>query len=107
MREREREQRRKRVFHFDPHLKRMTTLDEEPGGSLWYHAKGAPVELLDRCMAVIGADGTEVKLGDAERQQAQEAFERYAAQGLRVLGFSRAVPWHTSRTAAGRRSSRR
>jgi magnesium-transporting ATPase (P-type) len=38
--ERERDTRRKRVFHFDPHLKRMTTLDEEPGGELWYHASG-------------------------------------------------------------------
>jgi magnesium-transporting ATPase (P-type) len=30
----DRDARRKRVFHFDPHLKRMTTLDEEPGGEL-------------------------------------------------------------------------
>ena len=44
--------RRKRVFHFDPHLKRMTTLDEEPDGALWYHAKGAPLELLERCTAI-------------------------------------------------------
>jgi len=41
--QRERDARRKVVFHFDPHLKRMTTLDQEPGGELWYHAKGAPL----------------------------------------------------------------
>ena len=40
--ERERDTRRKRVFHFDPHLKRMTTLDEEPGGGC-YHAPKRPI----------------------------------------------------------------
>ena len=47
--QREREAIRGEVFHFDPRLKRMTTLDREPGGALWYHAKGAPLELLERC----------------------------------------------------------
>ncbi len=46
--QREHAARRKLVFHFDPHLKRMTTLDQEQGGELWYHAKGAPLELLER-----------------------------------------------------------
>jgi calcium-translocating P-type ATPase len=85
--ESERDTRRKRVFHFDPHLKRMTTLDEEPGGELWYHAKGAPLELLERCTAIRGKDGEHL-LTDADRAQVRATFERYAAQGLRVLGFA-------------------
>ena len=85
--QREREARRKVVFHFDPHLKRMTTLDQEPGGELWYHAKGAPLELLERCTAIRAQDG-ERPLTDADRAQVRAAFERYAAHGLRVLGFA-------------------
>jgi calcium-translocating P-type ATPase len=85
--QREREQLRRRAFHFDPHLKRMTTLDEEPDGTLWYHAKGAPLELLDRCLAFYGRDG-EHPLTDADRDAVREAFRSYAAQGLRVLGFA-------------------
>ena len=85
--QREREARRKRVFHFDPHLKRMTTLDEEPGGELWYHAKGAPLELLARCTAIRAVDGDR-PITDADRAEVRETFERYAGRGLRVLGFA-------------------
>ena len=85
--QRERERRRRRIFHFDPHLKRMTTLDAEPDGTLWYHAKGAPLELLDRCGAIYGRDG-EHPLTDADRDAVHEAFRSYAARGLRVLGFA-------------------
>jgi calcium-translocating P-type ATPase len=85
--ERERDERRKLVFHFDPHLKRMTTLDEEPGRQLWYHAKGAPLELLERCAAIRAEDGDR-PLTDSDRVEVRAAFERYAAQGLRVLGFA-------------------
>jgi magnesium-transporting ATPase (P-type) len=85
--ERERAQRRQRVFSFDSRLKRMTTLDREPGGELFYHAKGAPLELLERCTAM--RDGTTDRpLTDGDRALVRETFERYAAQGLRVLGFA-------------------
>ena len=95
----ERESRRRRVFHFDPHLKRMTTLDEEPGGDLWYHAKGAPLELLERCTAIRGADGDH-PLTDIDRTQVSAIFERYAGQGLRVLGFAER---HVARVEEGER----
>jgi len=85
--QREREARRKRAFHFDPHLKRMTTLDEEPGGELWYHAKGAPLELLARCTAIRITSGDR-PITDADRTEVRETFERYAGRGLRVLGFA-------------------
>ena len=85
--QRERDARRKRVFHFDPHLKRMTTLDEEAEGELWYHAKGAPLELLEFCTAIRTPDGDR-PITDADRAQVRAAFERYAGDGLRVLGFA-------------------
>ncbi|MGZ4239825.1 MAG: hypothetical protein ACXVWT_27735 [Solirubrobacteraceae bacterium] len=50
----ERGGRRRRVHHFDPGVKRMSTLDEEADGRLWYHVKGAPLELLERCSMVWG-----------------------------------------------------
>ena len=97
--QRERESRRRRVFHFDPHLKRMTTLDEEPGGDLWYHAKGAPLELLERCTAIRGTDGDH-PLTHSDRAQVSATFERYAGQGLRVLGFAER---HVARVEEGER----
>ncbi len=95
----ERDARRKLVFHFDPHLKRMTTLDQEPGGELWYHAKGAPLELLERCTAIRAQDG-ERPIADADRAQVRAAFERYAGRGLRVLGFAQR---HVARIEDGER----
>jgi calcium-translocating P-type ATPase len=83
----EREKRRRRLYHFDARAKRMTTVDEEPTGELWYHTKGAPLELLDRCTNVRRAEGDR-PLTDADREKVRVAFERYAAEGLRVLGFA-------------------
>jgi calcium-translocating P-type ATPase len=83
----ERDAVRHAVFHFDPRLKRMTTLDEEPGGRLWYHTKGAPLELLERCGSIRGRDGDR-PLSAADRAAVEEAFERYARLGMRVLGFA-------------------
>jgi calcium-translocating P-type ATPase len=82
--------RRRKAYAFDPHLKRMTTLDEEPGGELVYHAKGAPLELLERCTSVRGEDG-ERPLDDAARAAITSAFDRFARSGLRVLAFAERV----------------
>jgi calcium-translocating P-type ATPase len=75
------------LFHFDPRLKRMTTLDREPDGRLWYHAKGAPLELLERCGAIRGRGGDRPLVG-GDREAVEAAFERYAGRGMRVLGFA-------------------
>ena len=83
----ERERRRRRLYHFDARVKRMTTADEEPSGELWYHAKGAPLELLERCTSIRGAEGDR-PLTEADREEVRRAFERYAGRGLRVLGFA-------------------
>jgi calcium-translocating P-type ATPase len=83
----EREQRRLRAYHFDARRKRMTTFDEEPGGGRFYHAKGAPIELLERCSHVRGRDGDR-PLEPADRALVAATFERYARRGLRVLGYA-------------------
>ncbi len=87
LRSEERESRRRRVHHFDPRLKRMSTLDQEADGRLWYHAKGAPLELLERCSTVRGADHDRA-LSGADRDTIAATFEGYARRGLRVLGFA-------------------
>jgi calcium-translocating P-type ATPase len=80
---------RRRLFAFNARLKRMATLDVDGDGEPQIHAKGAPLELLARCTSLRGADGHERPL-DAEATAAiRTAFERYAAEGLRVLGFAR------------------
>jgi calcium-translocating P-type ATPase len=77
---------RKRLFHFDARFKRMTTLDVEGDGA-WYHAKGAPLELLERCTSMRTRTG-DVLLDDDRKAQIARTFEGYAAVGMRVLGFA-------------------
>ena len=86
--QKERQDRRRRLYHFDARVKRMTTADEEPDGSLWYHTKGAPLELLRRCTAVRDRGSADRALTDEDREKVRRAFERYAGEGLRVLGFA-------------------
>ena len=83
----DRASRRRVAFSFDSRRKRMTTIDDCGDGSVRAHAKGAPLELLERCTAIQWVDG-ERPLTDADRRAVAEAFERYAGQGLRVLGFA-------------------
>jgi calcium-translocating P-type ATPase len=82
-----RESARQQLFHFDPRLKRMTTVDHEGNGARWLHTKGAPLELLDRCDLVRTTDGDR-PLDTAARAEIEAAFEDYARSGLRVLGFA-------------------
>jgi calcium-translocating P-type ATPase len=83
---------RRALHHFDPRRKRMATVDDENDGA-WVHVKGAPVELLARCSRLRTAAG-DAELDERSRRDVTAAVERYAAQGLRVLGFAvrRAAP---------------
>jgi calcium-translocating P-type ATPase len=83
-----RDARRRRLFAFDPGLKRMATLDAEPRGEPRIHVKGAPLELLERCTSLRDADGGERPLDAGGAGAVRTAFERYAADGLRVFGFA-------------------
>ena len=88
-----REAGRRRLFAFDARRKRMATLDAEPDGTAVLHAKGAPLELLERCSAVRDGQGVDRPLDEEGRAFVRAAFEAYARDGLRVLGFaSRLAP---------------
>ena len=65
----------------------MTTVDRERDGMRWLHTKGAPLELLARCALVRTPDGDR-PIDPAARAEIDATFERYAGQGLRVLGFA-------------------
>jgi len=72
-----REQARRRQFHFDPVLKRMSTVDADEDGALELNAKGAPEALLPLCTMSAG------ELADLERR-----VDGYASSGLRVLAVA-------------------
>ena len=81
---------RNHLYHFDPALRMMSTVDRMPFG-LALHAKGAPEEVLRRCEG----------LSNAELRNVHRAVERYAARGLRVL----AVAVRTLQAAPGNREA--
>lgn len=81
---------RRRMFHFDPSRKLMSTIDAI-GSTLVVNTKGAPEEIMVRCTHVRALDGTERPFGPAQTAEASAALELYATQGLRVLGVARRV----------------
>ncbi|HEV3359248.1 MAG TPA: cation-transporting P-type ATPase [Pseudonocardiaceae bacterium] len=80
---------RKGLFHFDPRLKLMTTLDGE-GSVLAIHTKGAPEEVLPRCTQIADG-GTSRPLTAADRTDVTAVMTDYARQGLRVLAVAQRV----------------
>ncbi len=89
---RSRRDRGRRHHHpFDPRLKLMSTIDEDPqnAGELWVHIKGAPEDVLERSTTICDQDDCEQALGADERARILQIVEDYAAQGLRVLGIAR------------------
>ncbi|MFI5911872.1 cation-translocating P-type ATPase [Dactylosporangium sp. NPDC051541] len=81
---RRREQRRQ--FHFDPALRRMSTVDEL-GGETWLHVKGAPEELMPLCSRIAAATGDH-DCTEADRAAAAAAVGELAAHGLRLLAVA-------------------
>ncbi|KAF2031084.1 calcium-transporting P [Setomelanomma holmii] len=57
------------------------------GGDVAY-IKGALERVLDRCDTYVTADGREIVLDQARKQEALKAAESMAQEGLRVLGFA-------------------
>jgi ATPase, P-type (transporting), HAD superfamily, subfamily IC len=86
----ERERGRRAVFHFDPSLRLMSTIDERRDG-LWVDTKGAPEAVLPRCSSIT-ADGAARSLDAAERERVQSVVDEYASQGLRVLAVAERGP---------------
>ena len=83
-----RDRRRLHRYSFDPQLKLMTTL-ELRSGSEWLDTKGAPEEVLSRCVTVLAGDARELPLDAAERERIMHRVETYAQNGLRVLALAR------------------
>lgn len=85
---RHRAEARKRLFHFDPQLRLMSTVDQNgTGGRLKLHIKGAPEMLLRMATRMVGPDGTVKSLGKDEVDEISNVAEQYASQGLRVLAI--------------------
>lgn len=55
------------------------------------YIKGAVDRILNRCDSYLTEDGREVVLDSARRQEALDAADRLAQEGLRVLGFASGV----------------
>ena len=83
----ERTANRRQIFHFDTHLKRMSTLDSEASG-LVVSTKGAPEFVLDLCTTVLSADATTATLDDPMRAQVDAFVATAASSGLRVLAIA-------------------
>ena len=54
----------------------------------WAYIKGAVDRVLERCDTYLTKEGREVVLDSARKQEALDAAERLAQDGLRVLGFA-------------------
>ena len=61
-----RAERRRAVFHFDAHLKRMSTLDAI-GSVLMLSVKGAPETVTPLCTSIVQPDGEDQRSDDMER----------------------------------------
>jgi phosphoserine phosphatase len=83
----QRQRARVALFHFEPHLKLMSTADRD-GDQLWLHTKGAPEAVLARCETVLDPGGEAVQLDDPGRKRIAEQIERFSADGLRVIAVA-------------------
>ena len=77
------------IFHFDPRLKRMSTVNSEDGGTATVNTKGAPETVLPLCTEIIGSDDEVRQFTQADRSQLGEVVDEYAKTGLRLLAIAR------------------
>ncbi|HET8603296.1 MAG TPA: cation-transporting P-type ATPase [Marmoricola sp.] len=75
------------LFHFDPGLRRMSTLDRTADG-LRLHAKGAPEEVLALCTRIAGPTGDDRPLEEGTRREVLDRVAAWAREGLRVLAIA-------------------
>jgi calcium-translocating P-type ATPase len=78
-----RDRQRLRQFHFDPRLRRMSVVD----GDRRVHVKGAPEEILPRCVRVADVDGDRPLSGDRRTAWADLVGD-WASHGLRLLAVA-------------------
>ncbi|WP_109522650.1 MULTISPECIES: cation-translocating P-type ATPase [Nocardia] len=83
----ERERLRRRLFHFDPVRKRMSTVDADETGGLTVNTKGAPESVLPLCTAELDFDGRAIPLTARRRAELADLVDSQARKGLRVLAL--------------------
>jgi Ca2+-transporting ATPase len=71
-----------------------------PGVDVAY-VKGALERVLDRCDTFVTAQGKEVVLDQARKQEALKAADTMAQDGLRVLGFASGASKNKSKSLSG------
>jgi len=74
-------------FHFDPALRRMSTVDRD-AHRVRVHTKGAPEELMPLCTRVAGPDGDERPLTQEDRAAFDQLVSGWAEEGLRLLAVA-------------------
>jgi calcium-translocating P-type ATPase len=78
-------------FHFDPALRRMSTVDKDPDKDVdrvRVHIKGAPEELLPLCTRLGTQDGQERPLTSQDREAFDLLITGWAQEGLRLLAVA-------------------
>ena len=82
-------EKRTTLFRFNPRLRLMTTIDTDPGGTVWVNTKGAPEAVLARSTQLAdGTDQTRAFTAD-DQEQLNRVIDQYASRGLRVLAIAR------------------
>ncbi|MGW5072618.1 cation-translocating P-type ATPase [Rhodococcus sp. NPDC004095] len=74
-------------FHFDPNLRRMSTIDATNDGAR-VHTKGAPEEVLARCTRIAVGRDADRALTDADRADIDASVTPWARQGRRLLALA-------------------
>jgi calcium-translocating P-type ATPase len=82
-----RDAQRRAVFHFDAHLKRMSTVDDVSSIPT-VHTKGALETVLPCCSGFADRQGLIRALDEPARLELSRTVDRYAADGLRVLAVA-------------------
>ncbi len=78
-----RQRNRRAIFHFDPHVKCMSTVDELPDGQ-YVHTKGAPETVIGYCTSIAGHGSIDA----ADRHRLASIVDDYATRGLRLLAVA-------------------
>jgi magnesium-transporting ATPase (P-type) len=84
----ERSANRLKLFHFDPALRLMSTVDRR-GRAAVVHVKGAPEEVLAHSTSTVSGNGGQRPLAAEEREAIAAQAERWGREGLRVLAVAR------------------
>jgi calcium-translocating P-type ATPase len=84
----ERQRARLALYHFDPHLKLMSTADRD-GETVWLHSKGAPEGVLSRCTSILDEAGEARVIDAPEHDRIADQIVRFSGQGMRVIGVAR------------------